>query len=175
MLGSIIYLKALCSGCLPPFYFDSLSLPPLFCVFVSLCLLHSLSPHLHVTSYFFPSTLAVANYLPLPPFRSPCGGVVPCARPQPQAGRPEGDAERGGRYRSRDRRLPPQWCGHTAQSLPGGAAGAPAHTQTLSGSPEDRRCVLTHEQALIMSQDSIILINLKTRNKWIVPPLLPLQ
>lgn len=89
------------------------------------------------TPHLFLSLVLFGCLSPL--FRPSCGGVVPCARPQPKAGRPEGDAECRGRDRFRVGRLPPQWCCHPAEILPGGAARASAHAQTLSCSPEDRR------------------------------------
>lgn len=145
MLWSIIYLKALCS-----FHFiHSLSL--LISVSLSahvsftLCL-SAYTPHLFLS----PFSLAVSLHLYLPPLRPSCGGVVPCARPQPKAGSPEGNAECWVRDRFRGRRLPPQWCSHVAQSLPGRAARASAHAQTLSCSPEDWRCLLTHTQIVIL-------------------------
>lgn len=71
--------------------------------------------------------------------RPSCGGVVPCTRPQPETGGPQGDAECWSRVGSWSGRLPPQWRSYSTQGLPGRAARTSAHTQALSRSPEDWR------------------------------------
>lgn len=140
MPESIIYLKALCSRCLPL----SISFTPSLSSLMRLC--PPVSPPLCVfvdtLHLFFLALLSssdVSPHLSLLSHRPSSGGLVPCAWPQPEAGGPEGDAERRGGDRSRDWRLPPQWCGHVAESLPGRAARASAHSQTLSCAPQDWR------------------------------------
>lgn len=81
--------------------------------------------------------------------RPSCGGAFPCTRPQPETGSPEGDAECWRRVGSWCGWFPPQWRSYGTQGLPGRAARTSAHTQTLSGSPEDWRWLLTLTHTLL--------------------------
>lgn len=99
-------------------------------------------------------TISLSLSIPLffPPsssHRPTRGGVVPCTRPQPETGGPEGDAECWNRVGSWSGRLPPQWRSYSTQGLPGRASRTSAHTQTLSCSSEDWRWLLTLIHTLV--------------------------
>lgn len=104
-----------------------------------------LSTQLLTLSFSIPLSLSLSSS-----HRPPCGGVVPCTRPQPETGGPEGDAECWGRVGSGSGRLPPQWRSYSPQGLPGRAARTSAHTQALSCSPEDWRWLLTLIHTLLL-------------------------
>lgn len=66
MPGSIIYLKALCSGCLAPSISFTLSLSSLLCLCLTVSPSLCVYPPTHHIS-FSPSSLAVSRHLSLPP------------------------------------------------------------------------------------------------------------
>lgn len=94
-----------------------------------------------------------------PTHRPSCGGTVPCTRPQPETGSPEGDAEYWSRIGPWSGWFPPQWRCYSTQGLPGRAARTSAHTQTLSRSPEDWRWLLTLTHALLTLRLLTLLFN----------------
>lgn len=135
MLYSIIYLKALCSYCFSSFISFTLFL--LLCPRISCGYL----PTHHISFHPFFFVCLSSSFSPT--HRPSRGGAVPCTRAQPETGSPEGDAECWSRVGSWSWWFPPQWRSYSTQGLSGRAARTSAHTQTLSGSPEDWRWLLT--------------------------------